>query len=200
MLNTSSAYVHAKSLQSCLTLCNPMDCSPPASSVHAILQARMLEWVAVPSSRGSSRPRDGNWVSCGSCTAAKLFIAERPESPNTSRYNIKLWDIPMTEFYAGIKRRTIKRMYQYKNIYVYLNFSSVQSSCSVVSDSLPPHESQHARPPCPLPTPGVHPNPRPSSRWCHSAISSSVIPLSSCPHSLPASESFPMSQLFEWGG
>ena len=184
-----SLCVRAKSLQSCLTLCNPMDCSPPASSVHVILQARILEWVAVPSSRGSSLPRDGNWVSCSSCIAARLFIAEQPESPNTSRYNIKLWDIPMTEFYAGIKRRTIKRMYQYKNIYVYLNFSSVQSSCSVVSNSLPPHESQHARPPCPSPTPRVHPNPRPSSMWCHSAISSSVVPFSSCPQSLPASES-----------
>ena len=79
-------------------------------------------------------------------------------------------------------------------------FSSVQFSCSVVSDSLRPHESQHARPPCPSPTPGVHPDSRPSSQWCHLAISSSVIPFSSCPQSLPASESFPMSQLFAWGG
>ena len=60
-------------------------------------------------------------------------------------------------------------------------------------------ESQHARPPCPSPTPGVHPNPCPSSRWCHPAISSSVVPFSSCPQSLPASGSFPMSQLFTWG-
>ena len=77
---------------------------------------------------------------------------------------------------------------------------SVQFSCSVVSDSLQPHESQHARPPCPSPTPGVHPNPCPLSRWCHPAISSSVIPFSSCPQSLPASGSFPMSQLFTSGG
>jgi len=70
-------------------------------------------------------------------------------------------------------------------------FSSVQS---VVSDSLRPHESQHARPPCPSPTPGVHPNPCPSSRWCHPTTSSSVIPFSSCPQSFPASESFQMSQ------
>ena len=69
-----------------------------------------------------------------------------------------------------------------------------------VSDSLRPHESQHARPPCPLPTPGVHSDSRPSSQWCHPAISSSVVPFSSCPQSLPASESFPMSQLFAWGG
>ena len=80
------------------------------------------------------------------------------------------------------------------------NKFSVQFSCSVMSDSLWPHESQHARPPCPSPTPRVHPNSCPSSRWCHPAISSSVIPFSSCPQSLPASESFPMSQPFTWGG
>ena len=67
-------------------------------------------------------------------------------------------------------------------------FGSVQFTCSVVSDSLRPHELQHARPPCPLPTPGVHSDSRPSSQWCHPAISSSVVPFSSCPQSLPASE------------
>ena len=78
--------------------------------------------------------------------------------------------------------------------------SSVQFSRSVVSDSLWPNESQHARPPCPSPTPGVHADSHPSSPWCHPTISSSVVPFSSCPQSLPASESFPMSQLFAWGG
>ena len=77
---------------------------------------------------------------------------------------------------------------------------SVQFSCSVVSDPLRPHESQHARPPCPSPTPGVHSDSCPSSQWCHPAISSSVVPFSSCSQSLQASESFPMSQLFAWGG
>ena len=77
---------------------------------------------------------------------------------------------------------------------------SVQFSRSVMSDSLRPHESQHARTPCPSPTPGVHPDSRPSSPWCHPAISSSIVPFSSCPQSLPASEFFPMSQLFAWGG
>ena len=81
-----------------------------------------------------------------------------------------------------------------------LIISSVQFSCSVVSDSLRPHESQHAMPPYPSPTPGVHSDSRPSSQWCHSAISFSVVPFSSCPQSLPASESFTMSQLFTWGG
>ena len=74
-------------------------------------------------------------------------------------------------------------------------FRSVQFSRSVVSDSLWPHESQHARPPCPSPTPKFT-----LSRWCHSAISSSVLPFSSCPQPLRASEAFPMSQLFTWGG
>ena len=81
-----------------------------------------------------------------------------------------------------------------------LQFSSVQFSRSVESESLWPHELQHARPPCPSPTPRVHPNSRPSSWWSHPTISSSVIPFSSCPQSLPASGSFPMSQLFAWGG
>ena len=69
-----------------------------------------------------------------------------------------------------------------------------------MSDSLRPHESQHARPPCPSLSPRVHSNSRPSSQWCYPAISSSVVPFSSCPQSLPASESFPMSHLFAWGG
>ena len=77
---------------------------------------------------------------------------------------------------------------------------SVQFSRSVMSDSLRPHESQHARPPCPSPTPGVYLNSYPSSRWCHPANSSSVVPFSSCPRSLPALGSFTMSQLFPWGG
>ena len=74
----------------------------------------------------------------------------------------------------------------------------VQFSRSVVSDSLQPHESQHARPPCPSPTPRVHSDS--SSQWCHPAISSSVVPFSSCPQPLPASKSFPMNQLLAWGG
>ena len=79
-------------------------------------------------------------------------------------------------------------------------FSSVQFCGSVMSDSLRPHELKHTGPLCPSPTPRVHSNSCPSSQWCHPAISSSVVPFSSCPQSLPASESFPMSQLFAWGG
>ena len=86
----------------------------------------------------------------------------------------------------------------FNSLYFIIQFS--QFSCSVVSNSLRPHESQRARPPCPSPTPRVHSDSRPSSQWCHSAISSSVVLFSSCPQSLPTSESFPMSQLFAWGG
>ena len=81
-----------------------------------------------------------------------------------------------------------------------VQYSSVQFSCLVVSDSLWPHELQHARPPCASPTPGVYSNSRPSSQRCHPTISSSVVPFSSCPQSFPASGSFQMSQLFASGG
>ena len=76
-------------------------------------------------------------------------------------------------------------------------FSSVQFCCSVVSDSLQPHELQHARPPCPSPTPGVHSDSHPLSQWCHSAISFSVVPFFSCPQSLPASKSFIVSNVHQ---
>ena len=82
---------------------------------------------------------------------------------------------------------------------MHIQFSSVQFSCSVVSNSLRPHESQHARPPCPSPTPGAYSNPCPLSWWCQPAISSSVVPFS-CPQSLASSGFFPMSQFFAWGG
>jgi len=102
------------------------------------------------------------------------------------------------EYYSAIKKNEIL---PFAVTWVDIeDISSVPFSCSVVSDSLRPHESQHARPPCPSPTPGVHSDSLPSSQWCHPAISSSVVPFSSCPQSLPASESFPMSQFFAWGG
>ena len=161
--------VCAKSLQSCLTLCNPMDCSPQGSSIHGVLQMRILKWVGMPFLGGSSSPRDWTYVYLVSCTGRQVITSVTWEAQcRTSWYN-KI-------------------------------FSSVQFSCSVVSDSLRPHELQHARPPCPSPTPGVHPDPCPLSRWCHPAISSSVIPFSFCPQTLPALGSFPMSQLFTSGG
>ena len=86
------------------------------------------------------------------------------------------------------------------DVLLFWMFSSVQFSRSVMSDFLRPHELQYTRPPCPSPNPGVHPNPYPLYWWYHPTISSSVIPFSSCPQSLPASGSFPTSQLFAWGG
>ena len=144
----------AKSLQWCPTLCNPMDYSPPGSSVHGILQVRILEWLAIPSSRQSSWSRNQTCISYISC--------------------IGWW--------------------------VLHHFSSVQFSHSVLSDSLWPHEPQHTTPPCPSPTPGVHPNSCPLCQWCHPTISSSVIPFSSCPQSFPVSWSFQMGQLSASGG
>ena len=111
-----------------------MDCSLPGSFVHGILQARILEWLAIPFSRGSSWPKDQTQVSW---TAGRFFT---------------IW------------------AYQYQ----------YQFSCSIVSYSLWPHEPQQARPPCPSPTSGIHPNPCPLSRWCHPTISSSVVLFSSC--------------------
>ena len=95
---------------------------------------------------------------------------------------------------------TRSRTPQVKNPCAETKTWSVQFSRSVVSDSLWPRESWHTRPPCPSPTPGVYPNPCPLNQWCHPTISSSVVPFSSCPQSLPASGSFPVSQLFAWVG
>ena len=100
-----------------------------------------------------------------------------------------------THFRSG----EVKTNFSFGTLEIY-QIRSDQISRSVVSDSLQPQKSQHTRPPCPSPTPGVHSDSCPSSQWCHPVISSSVIPFSSCPQSLPASESFPVSQLFAWGG
>ena len=114
----------------------------------------------------------------------------------------RCWNPPKTsepmKFLACLNNRaTISNVF-WKLCYIHL--SSVQFSRSVMSDSLQPHELQHTRPPCLSLTPRVHSDSRPSSQWCHPAISSSVVPFSSCPQSLSASKSFPMSQHFAWGG
>ena len=109
------------------------------------------------------------------------------------------WDIS-PEWPFGLDVASFPSSLNLRNKEFMVMFSSVQFSCSVVSNSLKPHEWQHARPLCPSPTSGVHSNSPPSSWWCHPAISSSVVPFSSYPQSLPESESFPMSQLFAWGG
>ena len=122
--------------------------------------------------------------------------------PQAIQYRITVWSKNPTP--GCIFKRTESKVWTDIHSLVFimtlLTISSVQFSHSVVSDSLRPHESQHARPPCLSPTPRVHPDSHPLSQWCHPAISSSVLPFSSCPQSLPASESLPMSQLFMWGG
>ena len=97
--------------------------------------------------------------------------------------------------FCELKKSTNESLILFKGFWFFtssLQFSSVQFSCSVMSDSLRPHESQHARAPCPSPTPGVYSNSCPSSQWCHLAISSSVVPFSSCPQSLQH------QGLFQW--
>ena len=113
------------------------------------------------------------------------------------RDKLGIWDI-CTHIHMYI--HTIHKTDNQQGLTEKYQFSSVQFSHSVVSDSLRPHEPQHARLPCPSPTPGVHPNPCPLSQWCHPTISSFVVPFSSCPQSFPASGSFQMSQLFTSGG
>ena len=128
-------------------------------------------------------PRDGGaWWAAVYAVAQSQTRLKRLSSSSSSHIGLRLpwrWKIDMVRLTDG---------------------RSDQISRSVVSDSLQPHELQLARPPCPSPTPGVHPDSRPYSQWCHPSISSSVVPFSSHSQSLPASESFPMSQLFAWGG
>ena len=199
-------------------------CGLPGSSVHEISQARILEWVvgfchlfpsfciftyclcllyllprvqvphmsssAIPFSfwktegkrrRGRHRMR---WLD----SITDWLWTRGPSSPwDLLKQGIELWFPALSgEFFT-----TESRPITYQSV----QFSSVTQSCP----TLRPHESQHARPPCPSPTPGVYPNSCPLSPWCHPAISSSVIPFFSCPQSLPASESFPMSQLHRGG-
>ena len=119
-----------------------------------------------------------------SATCSKYFLTGR----QNQSYNLQAqWGPSSWSFYTFCQVPCMKGSVQ---------FSSVTQSCP----TLRPHESQHARPPCPSPTPGVHSDSCPSSQWYDPSISSSVVPFSSCPQSLPASESFPMSQLFAWGG
>ena len=154
----SSSAAAAKSLQSCPTLCDPIDSSPPGSPIPGILQARILEWVAISFSNA------WKWkVKVKSFSRAQplaiLWTAafQAPLSTGFSRQ----------EYWSGVPLPPLKKC-----------LSSVQFIRSVVSNSLQPHESQHTRPPCPSPSSGVHSDSRPSSQWCHPAISSSVVPFS----------------------
>ena len=137
---------------------------------------------------------------CGKFLKRWEYQTTLPDSWETCMQIKKQYLEPDMEKWTSSKlgKEYIKVVYRHP---VYLTYmQSVHFSCSVVSDSLRPHEPQHARPPCPSPAPGVHLNPCPLSRWCHPTISSSVIPFSSSPQSFPASGSFQMCQLFASGG
>ena len=239
------------------TLCDPMDCTLPGSSVHRILQAGILEWVAIPFSRGSSQPENQTQVSCiagrfftiwairealhiGSCIkslvildsthmcksekrAVNLYLYLRvilksywkapcssvqfdsvslscptlwdPMDCNTSGFPVyhQLPEPAQTHVHwVGHAIQPSHLLSSFSSSVPSSFFCSVQFSCSVVSESLWPHELQHTRPPGPSPTPGVHPKSCASSQWCHPAISSSVVP------SPPAPNLFQHQSLFQW--
>jgi len=159
-----------------------MDCSLPGSSVHGIFQARILEQVVIASFQGSSWPRDDwTFVFCISCIGRQIL------------YYCATWEAHLSNIQA---QSWIFDKWNSRN--PSLVVVVVQSL--VMSESLWPHELQHARLPCFLLSPGVSSNSCPLSQWCHLTISSSVIPFTSCLQSSPASGSFPMSQLFASGG
>ena len=147
--------------ESCMAPGDPMDCSLRGSSVWGILKARILEWVAIPFSRGSSQTRDQTHISYLSCIRRQIFC------------------------YLCHQQSPV---------------NGILFSCSVMSDSLRPHELQHARLPCSSPSPGVCSNSCSLSQWCHPTTSSSVTPFSSCPQSFPTSGSFSMSRFLASDG
>ena len=152
-----------------------MNSSPADSSVHGILQARILEWIAMPSSRRFFKPRDQTCVSCSSCTAGRLFIAESLAKSREGRVKhnskSKTWMSQSTEVPINVRRK-------------------IQDNRNSKGRSGTPYYI----------FPGVCSNSCPLSLWCHPTISSSVIPFSSCLQSFSASGSFPMSRLFASGG
>ena len=195
--------------KSCLT-CNSIDyresCSTLlATSVHRISQERILAWVAILCSRVSSQPWD--WIHIPWTGRGILNLLSHQGSPPVyipgDEYMLLLsfnqsepWDC---------KQGILLRLFLVSLMVISISisehhFNSVQFSRSVMSNALQHHGLQHARPPCPSPTPGVHSNSCPLSRWCHPTISSSVTPFSSHLQSFPASGSFQMSQLFTSGG
>ena len=153
-------------------------------------------WLAEVHGVSKSRTRLSDWT--GLSVNTKEQKSKQIKVNNLRSFRDRMW----TQIFWLLSPSLTKGKQNNKILYNMgsVQLSSVQFSHSVMSDSLWPHELQHARPPCPSPTPGIHPNSCPSSRWCHPAISSSVVPFSSCPQSLPASQSFTMSQLFTWGG
>ena len=169
----------AKSPQSCPTLCDPIDGSPLGSPVPGILQARTLERVAISSNAWKWKVKVKSLSRVQLLATPWTAAYQAPPSIGFSRQ----------EYWSGLPLPSPNK--------VSVQFSSVAQSCPTLCD---PMNRSTPRPPCPSPTPGVHPDSCPSSQWCHPAISSFVVPFSSCPQFLPASESFPRSQLFSWGG
>ena len=147
--------------------------------------SRQEYWSGLPFPPGDLP--DSGIEPLSSALAGGFFITEPPGKPGYSLVNKAKWACG----HGASRIGKVGRAHQ---------FSSVHFSCSAAPDSLRPHERQHARPPCPSPTPRAYPNSCPLSWWCHPTISSSVIPFSSCPQSFPASESFQMSQFFASGG
>jgi len=177
--------------------------------------AGKLQWVAISSSRGCSWLRCWTQISCVFCLGRQILhhcatwealhvstLLSKPIKHTVPRVhsnaNYKLQLIRMCQCRVINCNKHITVAGDVHSVGGFSSFS--QLSLSVVSDSLQPHESQHARPPCPSPTPRVHSDSRPSSQWCHPAISSSVVPFSSHLQSFPASGYFPMSELFASGG
>ena len=195
--------MRSESLQLSLTLSDPMHCSPPGSSVHEILQARILEWVAISSCRESFQHRDWTWVSYVSYIGSKLFTTNATwEAPVLyNRSLLVICSILNIVVCVYSQQWTLRCTYPFK-----LWFSSdmcpgmglidrmVQFIRSIVSDSLRLHEPQHTRPPCPSPTTGVHPNS--GVHWVSDAIQPSH-PLSA--PSPPALKDLSQHQgLFQW--
>ena len=184
--------------QSCLTLWDPVDCRPPGFSVHGDSSSKStrvgchaLFQEKFPTQESNAGLLQCRWL---------LYHLSHLESPGILEwvaYPFRGSSPPRSQTRVS---HTASGVFTSWAIREAQNKASGQFSCSVVSDSLQPHELKHARSPCPSPTPGVYSNSCPSSRWCHPAILSSVIPFSSCPQSLPASGSFLMSQLFASGG
>ena len=198
--------------QLCPTICDPMYCSTPGFPVHHQLRpetysnSRLSSSDAIQPSYPLSSPSPAfslsqhqglfQWVS-SSHQVAKAWSFSFSIIPSKEIPGLISFRMDWLDLLAVQGTLESSPTAQFKSI---IHIRSDQISRSVVSDSLRPHESQHARHLCPSPTPGVHSDLCPLSQWCHPAISSSVIPFSSCPQSLPASESFPMSQPLAWGG
>ena len=190
--------------QSCLILCDlPWGVAHQAPLSMGTLQARILEWVAIPSSRGSCQPRDwtqvshisGRFVTIWATREAHIIVLLA--SSCSIRDNLGNLKEEKAHFTSVSYRKTLKAQKSCWGYFtIFLCYSTVQFSCSVVSDSLWPHALQHARPPCPSPTPRAYSNSCPLSWWCHPTISSFVVPFSSCLLSFPASGSFQMRQFF----